>query len=81
MHRSTTSDTMDDFGKIETELEELQAITRMVFFARASAASIQSEEVVYCLDLALQQLAKEVKQRATHWPEMSAFVAPNVVRQ
>ncbi len=81
MHPSRQPSLMCDGDVLETDAEELQAITRLVFFARASAASACSEQVVYCLDLALQQLAKEIRERASHWPELSQFVEPPVVRQ
>ncbi len=72
---------MGELDSGDTETEELQAITRLVFFARASAAAIQSEEVVYCLDLALQHLAKDIRERTTHWPEMAHFIDTPVVHQ
>ncbi|SIR31570.1 hypothetical protein SAMN05880582_11010 [Rhizobium sp. RU20A] len=70
-----------DSATIDPETEELQALTRLVFFARATAAPICSEEVVYCLDLALQQLAKDMRERAAPWPDMSHFVEATLVRQ
>jgi galactose-1-phosphate uridylyltransferase len=54
----------DTNASTDTEIEEFHAITRLVVFAKESAALLDAHQTVYCLDLALEQIARELRHRA-----------------
>ncbi len=56
----------------DSEIEEFHAITRLIVFARENAAVLDAQQTVYCLDLALEQIATELRHRA----DSSADVVP-----
>ena len=56
----------------DNEIEEFHAITRLIVFARENAAALDAQQTVYCLDLALEQIAAELRHRA----DSSADVVP-----
>ncbi len=57
----------------DTEVEEFHAITRVVIFARESAENLDAHQTVYCLDLALEQIAAELRHRADNSGDISSY--------
>ncbi len=65
----------------ESEIEELRAITRLVVFARESAAILDAHQTVYCLDLALEQIATELRHRADNSGDVAGYFKDAITRQ
>jgi hypothetical protein len=51
-------------GSVGKEIEEFHVLARLIVFARESATNLAAEPTVYCLDLALAQIATELHHRA-----------------
>jgi hypothetical protein len=51
-------------GSVESEIEDFHAITRLLVSARESATKLAADQTVYCLNLALEQIARELRHRA-----------------
>ncbi len=64
----------------ESEIEEFHAITRLVVFARESAMLLDAERTVYCLNLALEQIAKELRHRADNSSDVLSYFTDCVKR-
>ena len=64
----------------ESEIEEFHAITRLVVFARESAMLLDAEQTVYCLNLALEQIAKELRLRADNSSVVMSYFTDCVKR-
>lgn len=65
----------------EGEIEEFHAITRLIVFARESAAMLDADQTVYCLNLALEQIATELRHRADNSPDMMPYFKDGISRQ
>lgn len=71
----------DPDASIAGEIEEFHAITRLIVFAKESAALLDADETVYCLNLALEQIAKELRHRADHSSDMISYFKDGINRQ
>ncbi|WP_426240075.1 hypothetical protein [Pararhizobium sp. DWP1-1-3] len=58
----------------ENEIEEFHAITRLIVFAKESAALLDAHQTVYCLDLALEQITTELRHRADNSSDIAAYL-------
>ncbi|CAN7686741.1 hypothetical protein [Pararhizobium sp. LjRoot238] len=65
----------------ESEIEEFHAIARLVVFARESAALLDAEQTVYCLNLALEQIARELRHRSDYSSDMTSYFNDGITRQ
>lgn len=65
----------------DSEIEEFHAITRLVVFARESAANLDAHQTVYCLDLALEQIATELRHRADSSGDVASYFKDAIKRQ
>ncbi|MBW9064732.1 hypothetical protein JNB71_15560 [Rhizobium herbae] len=81
----TTHQTTIPFSELkvsaEAQIEEFHAIARLVVFARESAVLLEAEQTVYCLDLALEQIAKELRHRADVSHEIASYFKEGIKRQ
>jgi hypothetical protein len=68
-------------NSVEGEVEEFHAITRLIVFARESAALLDADQTVYCLNLALEQIATELRHRADNSSEMTPYFKDGINRQ
>lgn len=65
----------------ESEIEEFHAITRLIVFAKESAALLDAHQTVYCLDLALEQIATELRHRADSSVDIVSYLKVGISRQ
>lgn len=66
---------------VENEIEEFHAITRLIVFARESAAKLAADQTVYCLNLALEQIATELRHRADNSSDIASYLKDEIKRQ
>lgn len=65
----------------DTEIEEFHAITRLIVFAKESASLLDAHQTVYCLELALEQIARELRHRADTSSEIVPYLKAAINRQ
>lgn len=65
----------------ENEIQEFHAITRLIVFAKESAALLDAHQTVYCLDLALEQIATELRHRADNTFDIACYFQDGITRQ
>jgi galactose-1-phosphate uridylyltransferase len=65
----------------ESEIEEFHALTRLIVFAKESAALLDAHQTVYCLDLALEQIATELRHRADSSSDIVCYLKDGISRQ
>ncbi|WP_455273610.1 hypothetical protein [Rhizobium herbae] len=68
-------------GSVESEIEEFHAIARLIVFARENAANLASDQTVYCLNLALEQIAAELRHRADNSADIQSYLKDEIKRQ
>lgn len=64
-----------------SEIEEFHALTRLIVFAKENAALLDAHQTVYCLDLALEQIATELRHRADSSTDIVFYLKDGISRQ
>jgi galactose-1-phosphate uridylyltransferase len=72
---------LNDDASTESEIEEFHAITRLIVFAKENAALLDAHQTVYCLDLALEQIATELRHRADSSSDIAPYLKAGISRQ
>lgn len=65
----------------DSEIEEFHALTRLIVFAKENAAQLDAHQTVYCLDLALEQIATELRHRADSSADIIFYLKDGISRQ